>query len=58
MILVVPFKDEISGEIYVSHGVDTDTLDNVCLPQEEFYWFVRNYCFLSETYGGYVMKNN
>lgn len=39
MIALITFEDEESGKTCVSHGVDTNTLENVVLPQEPLHWF-------------------
>ena len=55
MIAVVPYQqpydetDERGRVIrpkgtYVDCGVDTVTMQGVCLPSEEYYSFVRKYC--------------
>lgn len=35
---------ERKGDVVVSHGVDQDTLRNVCLPCDPFYQFVKLHC--------------
>lgn len=34
MIVLICFKDEETGQILVSHGVDDDTLKNIPIPPE------------------------
>ena len=42
------------GDVVVSHGVDHDTLKNVCLPCDPFYPFVRQHCV--QIGGAYYLK--
>lgn len=42
------------GDVVVCHGVDHDTLKNVCLPCEPFYPFVRQHCV--QVGRGYFLK--
>ena len=55
MILVIPYQDE-NDNIVVSHGVDTDTLENVVLPFEDYYDFCVANC--TRTPEGHVIKES
>jgi len=41
MINIVTFREE--GIEYVSHGINIDTLENVCLPQERLTIVIREW---------------
>ena len=67
MIAVVPYRQEYnvcdnSGRvispkgIYVDYGVDTNTLQRVCLPAEEYYDFVARNCFLDVDSQVHIIK--
>lgn len=47
IIGVIPYKED---EIIVSHGECLECFSDVVLPQEEFYLFVRNNCYLDKRY--------
>ncbi len=53
MIYVMTEEGE-DGKVYVSHGVDSETFENIVLPQEEFSVFRLN-CVWKD--GGYVLKD-
>lgn len=38
MIILVTYQQKKNGrvETFVSHGVDTDTMENICLPAEPY----------------------
>jgi len=56
-ILVEPYRDEYDNKLYVSHGVCTETFQNVPLPSELFKEFIKEHCVPSLEYGGYILKN-
>lgn len=66
-IEVIPFvydKDELDhkthrvihkkGDVVVSHGYDHEKLKAVCLPEDDYWIFVRAYCERRD--GGYFIK--
>ena len=54
MVYVILYEDE-NGRQHVSHGVDSETLEIVVLPQEPWDIFRVN-CILTKN--GYVLKND
>ena len=54
MIYVVTHRGE-DGKIYVSHGIDSETLENVALPQEPWESFKKINCI--PTPNGYILKS-
>ena len=68
MIAVIPYKQDYDecdtkGRIirpkglYVDYGVDTTTLQGVCLPSEEWYGFTARYCRLDTASQEYILKD-
>jgi hypothetical protein len=55
VIYVITCKDEKDGKTYVSHGIDSETLESVILPQEPWESFKRAEC--KPTPEGYVLKD-
>ena len=44
------------GDSIVDYGIDSETLQNVCLPQENWATFIPRHCTYNEDYGEWVLK--
>lgn len=45
------------GDVLVSHGVCTETLRNIVLPDEYFYAFVEKHCYYDEELHEWVLND-
>ena len=52
--MIYVMLEEEDGVLWVSHGINSETLENVVLPQEKWSYF-KVYC--KSTPNGYVLKD-
>lgn len=59
VIILITYVGELRGqrEVFVSHGVCSDTLKNIPLPQEPLYHYVREGAYRCPDIGEYVMED-
>ena len=54
-IIVVRYQDEENGEIRVDYGVNSETLENIVLPNELWQLFKSN-CVFDNTIQEWILK--
>lgn len=57
MIILITYKDEEGDKIYVSHGYNTETDQNIVLPQIPLFYYDGDYYF-DRSIGENVLKQN
>lgn len=56
MIIVITYTDPKTNRQFISHGIDSDTLNNVVLPQDSVeHWVEKKVIYWDKTINEYVL---